>query len=82
MIKKFTIGSDDDELTIDALPEIPHRGDLLTSIQKHEPADEMPDSLVEVTSHEFYLAAYAAGYTVYAGMAQDAPTEIVYLVKN
>jgi hypothetical protein len=85
MIKKFTIGSDDDDLTlhaIDRLPEISGTGDLLTSIQNHERADEMPDRLVEVTSYEFYQAAYAAGYAVYLGMARDAPTEIVYLVKG
>ncbi|HET9284279.1 MAG TPA: hypothetical protein VFR24_20190 [Candidatus Angelobacter sp.] len=70
-VRKYMIGTDDDDLTADMIERLP----VIAAL-----ADEFTDEFREFTAN-FYAAAYSAGYMTYAGFYRGTPTEITYLVK-
>lgn len=89
IIKRYTIGSDDDDFTVDhlaKLPEIPCTVDSATHCVR---ADEMLNNLyfsthkLEAFTNEHWQAAYAEGYLTFASVDVDGGyNEIVYLIKE
>jgi hypothetical protein len=65
-MKKYEIGSDDDDLTVDQIEALP---------------DAEPDKDEEIRPfHDaFYQAAYDAGYETFASYSNGEFNEIVYL---
>lgn len=94
-IKKFVIGSDDDDLTTEAVsgtPSIVARNEsLLANIQGSEAEANYNEkgstaydthSLEEFTDDTYWAAAYSLGYKTHSSLnAAGEYNEIVYLVK-
>ena len=94
-IKRFTIGSDDDDFTAETLaacPVIPViTNNALADIQAYEVSrdkTETPthttDYLEEFRDDEYWAVAYDAGYKTYMSMSNTTyeSNEIVYMVKE
>lgn len=90
-IKRYEIGSDDDELTIDIIRELPtYASTGLTTIEavklfENGSDDELlhdaTHSLEEFVDDEFWAEAYKLGYKTLASFGPNRnPNEIVYLV--
>lgn len=89
-IKRYTIGSDDDDLTADVIERLPtvqtDNLDLLDSVRGyeahfHDGIDT--EQLIQFDDPEFYGVATELGYCTYGSHnASGEFNEIVYLVKE